>query len=295
MSKNKKGLGRGFESLIPTDLLDESFDPTANQDEKVSDLRHIKISEIIVDDEQPRKHFDKDALDELANSIEVHGVLQPIVVIPKANKYQIVAGERRFRAALIAGLDKIPALVRTLSDQKKLELSLIENVQRKDLNVMEVATAYQKLMNQFNLNQDELAARVGKQKTTIVNTLRLLKLPENAKKALAEGKLSEGQGKTLAVLSDEQIERVLPHIIKDHWSVRKLEQYVRDLKSGIQPNLKSNHSEGSSSIYKNQIDNFSKIFGTEVNIRSTAKGSGRIVINFKNQQELDKIEKIISG
>lgn len=294
MSKNKKGLGRSFESLIPTDLLDESFDSTATQDEKISDLRHIKVSEIIVDSNQPRKHFDEEALDELADSIKIHGVLQPIVVIPKANKYQIVAGERRYRAAKIANLDKIPALVRTLSDQKKLELSLIENVQRKDLNIMEVATAYQKLMNQFNLSVYEVAKKVGKNKATVTNTLRLFKLPDIAKKALVEGKLNEGQGKTLAVLSDKQVEDILPEVIRDQWSVRKLEQYVRDLKSGVKPKI-SKHSEGSSSLYKNQIEQFSKLLGTEVNIRSTAKGSGRIVISFKNQSELEKIEKIIGG
>jgi len=294
VSKNKKGLGRSFESLIPTDLLDESFDSTATQDEKISDLRHIKVSEIIVDSNQPRKHFDEEALDELADSIKIHGVLQPIVVIPKANKYQIVAGERRYRAAKIANLDKIPALVRTLSDQKKLELSLIENVQRKDLNIMEVATAYQKLMNQFNLSVYEVAKKVGKNKATVTNTLRLFKLPDIAKKALVEGKLNEGQGKTLAVLSDKQVEDILPEVIRDQWSVRKLEQYVRDLKSGVKPKI-SKHSEGSSSLYKNQIEQFSKLLGTEVNIRSTAKGSGRIVISFKNQSELEKIEKIIGG
>lgn len=294
MSKNKKGLGRSFESLIPTDLLDESFDSTATQDEKISDLRHIKVSEIIADSDQPRKHFDEEALHELADSIKIHGVLQPIVVIPKANRYQIVAGERRYRAAKIANLDKIPALVRTLSDQKKLELSLIENVQRKDLNIMEVATAYQKLMNQFNLSIDEVSKKVGKNRATVTNTLRLFKLPDIAKKALAEGKLNEGQGKTLAVLSDKQVEDILPEVIRDQWSVRKLEQYVRDLKSGVKPKI-SKHSEGSSSLYKNQIEQFSKLLGTEVNIRSTAKGSGRIVISFKNQSELEKIEKIIGG
>lgn len=295
MSKNKKGLGRSFESLIPTDLLDESFDTTANQDDKVSDLRHIKISEIMIDTEQPRKHFDEEGLTELAESIKIHGILQPIVVIPKDHKYQIVAGERRFRAAKLAGVDKLPALVRTMSGQKKLELSLIENVQRKDLNVMEIATAYQKLMNQFNLNSEEVASRVGKNRFTVINTLRLLKLPEIAKQALAEGQLNEGQGKTIATLSEKEIEKVLPHIIKEQWSVRKVEQYVRDLKSGNAPNLKTKHSEGSSSIYKNQIDNFAKILGTEVNIRSTSKGSGRIVIKFKNQEELKKIEKILSN
>lgn len=294
-TSNKKGLGRGFESLIPTDLLDESFDTTASQDEKISDLRHIKISEIVVDPEQPRKQFDESELNELSESIRIHGVLQPIVVIPHGSKYQIVAGERRYRASKLAGLDKIPALVRTMSGQKKLELSLIENVQRKDLNVMEIATAYQKLRDQFNLSIEEVADRVGKNRNTVSNTYRLLKLPESARKALAEEKLSEGQGKALVSLSVDEIEKVLPVIIKDQWSVRKVEQYVRDLKDGNAPSFHMNHSEGSASAYKNQIDKFSKVFGTDVNIRSTSKGSGRIVITFKDADDFKRIENLISN
>ena len=133
----KKGLGRGFDSLIPTELLDESFDPTAQQDSKVSDLRHIKVSEISADPNQPRRHFDEVALSELASYIQQHGILQPIVVVPKAGGYMVVAGERRWRAAIQAGLSTIPSLVRTLSDQHRLELSLIENLQRRDLNINE--------------------------------------------------------------------------------------------------------------------------------------------------------------
>jgi len=294
-TSNKKGLGRGFESLIPTDLLDESFDTTASQDEKISDLRHIKISEIVVDPEQPRKQFDESELNELSESIRIHGVLQPIVVIPHGSKYQIVAGERRYRASKLAGLDKIPALVRTMSGQKKLELSLIENVQRKDLNVMEIATAYQKLRDQFNLSIEEVADRVGKNRNTVSNTYRLLKLPESARKALAEEKLSEGQGKALVSLSVDEIEKFLPVIIKDQWSVRKVEQYVRDLKDGNSPSLHMNHSEGSASAYKKQIDKFSKVFGTDVNIRATSKGSGRIVITFKDADDFKRIENLISN
>lgn len=140
-AKPKKGLGRGFASLIPDELLDESFDPTSSQDEQVSDLRTIKVSEIQPDPEQPRRSFDQKALEQLAASIREHGILQPIVVVVKAGSYTIVAGERRWRAAKLAELDKIPAIVRTLSDQHKLELSLIENLQRRNLNPLETATA----------------------------------------------------------------------------------------------------------------------------------------------------------
>ena len=194
----KKGLGRGFDSLIPTELLDESFDPTAQQDDQVSDLRHIKLDEIAADPDQPRRHFDEEALSELAESIKEHGILQPIVVTPKGGKYQIVAGERRYRAALRAGLAKVPALVRTLSNQHKLELSLIENLQRRDLNVLETATAYLKLRDQFNLTLDQIGQRVGgKSVSTISNTLRLLRLPESVRSALADGRLREGQARPL--------------------------------------------------------------------------------------------------
>ncbi|MGB2786837.1 MAG: ParB/RepB/Spo0J family partition protein, partial [Candidatus Saccharimonadaceae bacterium] len=187
----KKGLGRGFDSLIPTELLDESFDPTADQDEKVSDLRNIKLAEIEADPDQPRRSFDETMLEELADSIKLHGVLQPIVVTPKGNsKYVIVAGERRYRAATMAGLDKIPALVRTLSNQHRLEVSLIENLQRTDLNVMEKATAYLKLRDQFNLTLDQIGQRLGgRSMSAVSNTLRLLRLPKFVQKLIVKGDL----------------------------------------------------------------------------------------------------------
>lgn len=291
---NKKGLGRGFESLIPTDLLDESFDPTADQDEKVSELRNIKISEIVPDPDQPRRMFDEESLEELASSIKIHGILQPIVVTPHAGIYQIVAGERRFRAAQMAGLDKVPALVRSLSGIKKLELSLIENIQRKDLNVIETATAYQKLRDQFNLSLDEIAERVGKKSiSTVSNTIRMLKLPHNAKQALAEGLLTEGQARPLITLDEEQINEVLPVILKENWSVRKIEQYVLALKSNI-INKPAKQGE-STALYKNEVEAFKKRLNTAVTIRINSKGAGRIVIGFKSEDDFKRIEKLLSS
>ena len=203
----KKGLGRGFDSLIPTELLDESFDPTAEQDERVSDLRYIKLASIMPDPDQPRREFDDDALVELSKSIKEHGVLQPVVVRPHGDGYMIVAGERRFRASKLAKLDRIPALVRTLSGQHRLELSLIENIQRRDLNPLETATAYLKLRDQFNLTLDDIGKRVGKTSAAIANTMRLLRLPGAVRDVVARGELSEGQARSLTSLPEEEILR----------------------------------------------------------------------------------------
>ena len=161
LGKKGKGLGRGFESLIPTDLVNEEFDPTSSEDAKVSKLVELKITEVVRDEEQPRKEFAKEALEELANSIREHGVLQPIVVVKKGDTYQIVAGERRWRASQLAEKETIPAIVRTLDAQNKLELSIIENAQREDLSPIELATAYAKLKEQFNLKNEEIGRRVG--------------------------------------------------------------------------------------------------------------------------------------
>ena len=226
----KKGLGRGFDSLIPTELLDESFDPTAEQDERVSDLRYIKLASIMPDPDQPRREFDDDALVELSKSIKEHGVLQPVVVRPHGDGYMIVAGERRFRASKLAKLDRIPALVRTLSGQHRLELSLIENIQRRDLNPLETATAYLKLRDQFNLTLDDIGKRVGKTSAAIANTMRLLRLPGAVRDVVARGELSEGQARSLTSLPEEEILRVVPRIIKEQWSARTIEHYVSNYK-----------------------------------------------------------------
>lgn len=289
----KKGLGRGFSSLIPTDLIDETLDPTAAQDEKVSKLRELKLDEIEPNPDQPRRTFDEMALEEMAESIKEHGVLQPIVVVPRGNKYQIVAGERRYRASKRAGLETIPVLIRTLSDQHQLEISLIENIQRRDLNVLETATAYLKLRDQFNLTLDEIGARVGgKSVSTISNTLRLLKLPESVRRALHDSRLREGQARPLIGLDEAEIEAVLPRILREEWSARKIEQYIVDLKKS-----KQDRSEKKNSVHVPQHDtatkSLTKRFGTRVQIRSNTRGAGQIVISFKNEGEFERINKLL--
>lgn len=291
----KKGLGRSFDSLIPTELLDESFDPTAAQDDKVSELRQIKLSEIMPDPEQPRRSFDELALSELSTSIAEHGVLQPIVVTPADGNYQIVAGERRYRAAKMAGLEKIPALVRTLTNQHKLELSLIENLQRRDLNPLETATAYLKLRDQFNLTLDEIGQRVGgKSVSTISNTLRLLRLPESVREALLTGKLREGQARPLINLEAEVIEEILPRILEEEWSARKIEQFIVQLKKSASSPIENKRKKIEQTPYEEDTKRLVKRLETEVSVKTNTKGAGQIVIRFKNDRDFQRIQKLLS-
>ena len=292
-NKNKHGLGRGFESLIPTDLLDESFDPTAGEDKKVSDLKNLNIEQIVPDENQPRQYFDDELLNELAGSIKIHGVLQPIVVTPlSGSRYKIVAGERRYRASKIAGLKSIPAIVRTLNAQNQLELSLIENIQRQNLNIIETATSYQKLHVQFNLSLEEIGKRVGgKSVSGISNTLRLLRLPITAKKALASGEISEGQAKPLVGLDDQIISEIVEKIKKEQWSARYVENYVLSLKSN---GNKKSINAGRLHIDRKLSNQFAKKNNLSIKVKTDLEGEkGQIIINFANKEELEKLKNIL--
>ena len=230
-AKRSMGLGRGFESLIPTNLVEEEFDPTRREDAKVSKLVELPLDEIVRDEDQPRKQFSQESLQELADSIREHGVLQPLVVTKKGDKYQIVAGERRWRASRLAGLKTVPVIVRTLDAQNKLELSIIENAQREDLNPIELATAYAKLKAQFNLSNEEIGKRVGKSAASVINTMRLLKLPDEAKRAMQEHNLMEGPMRPLISASPELVHEILPKMIAEGWSARNVERYIADHKA----------------------------------------------------------------
>lgn len=282
----KKGLGRGFESLIPSDLLDESFDPTAGDDHKVSELRHIKLTEISPDPDQPRRHFDEASLAELTESIKVHGVLQPIVVTTHAGKYQIVAGERRYRASTLAGLKTIPALVRSLSGQHKLELALIENIQRRDLNPIETATAYAKLRDQFNLSLEEIGVNVGgKSVSAVSNTLRLLRLPKAVQQAIVEHKITEGQARPLIDFDEKRSLELLPRILAEGWSARKIEQVIREQKQSG-----SKRAEVPAvATYETVQQRLEKRYKTGVRVVPKGKHGGRITIDFKSEAELDRL------
>jgi len=297
MSAAKKGLGRGFESLIPTDLIDDSFDPnsaydpTAQQDEKVSKESTLPVSKIQANPDQPRRNFDEEAIQELAESIKEHGIIQPILVTPKGEGYEIVAGERRFRASQVAGLKEVPVIIRSMTDQNQLEISLIENIQRRDLNSIETATAYAKLRDQFNLTNDQIAKRVNKSPSAVINTMRLLKLPKEVVALIAEGQITEGQARPLIGQDINLIVKVIPLIIAEEWSARKVEQYVVNLKKGseaeapVASRLESQHEAA--------IESLRARLGTKVNIRTNAKGAGKIVIDFKNQEDLNRIKNIL--
>lgn len=285
-------LGRGFESLIPTDQIDSAFDPTRDDDK--SQLREIKLDQIIPDENQPRRDFKPEELNALAASIKEHGVLQPIVVTKEGDKYKIVAGERRWRASKIAGLETIPSVVRTLDAQNRLEISLIENVQRTDLNAIEIATAYAKLKNQFNLSDDEVAKRVGKSKSAIVNTTRLLSLPDSAKHAMVEHGLSEGQMRPLITAKPEVIEKVLPKIIAEGWSARKVEQYMVEEKARAQAAAFAKERPASAESDA-RAASLSEKLGLKVKVRTNAKGAGDIVIKFKNEKEYERLCSILTA
>lgn len=274
------GLGKGFDSLIPTDLIDEEFDPTATEDESLSSLHDIELSKIAPDSEQPRKEFDKEALQALADSIKEHGVLQPIVVVKEEDGYKIIAGERRFRASKLAGLKKIPAIVRTADAQNRLEISVIENAQRADLNPIELATAYAKLKSQFNLTTKEIANRIGKSEASIVNTTRLLNLSDEAKKAMLENNLSEGVMRPLVSADEALVKEILPKIIAEGWTSRKVERYIAEHKK------KSSAKAVKVNNYIKQEESLSKKYGAKVRV------SGRTLrLTCKNEKELEALLK----
>lgn len=291
-AKKLSGLGRGFESLIPTDILDESFD-TTSANEQTSDLRNIARTSIIADPDQPRRHFDDEALEELAASIKEHGIIQPIVVTPVGDgQFQIVAGERRWRASAIAGLEKVPAIVRTLTEQHKLELALIENLQRRDLNALETATAYLKLHTQFNLTYEEIGHRVGgKAVSTISNVMRLLHLPTDAKQALVEGYISEGHARQILALGDADAQsQLLTFILKEGWSVRKAEQYVVGYKRGEVGDVKQASGIKNTKQETDFTKQLSKRLSLPVVQKTMAKG-GQIIISYTSDEELSDLER----
>lgn len=292
MSSKKAALGRGFESLIPTELFDEEFDPTQKEDLRISSLMELPLDKVVADPEQPRKNFDDGALANLAASIKLHGVLQPIVVVKKGNSYQIVAGERRFRASKLAGKTTIPAIVRNMSDQNRLELSLIENIQRSNLSIIEVAVSYMKLRDQFNLSLAEIGDRVGgKSVAAISNTLRLLQLPKAVVQALDQNRLTEGQVRALIGLDNKLVLELAEQIEKQGLSARQVESLVRKIKQqagGLKPKK---------AMQDASVLNLSKIMSeklsTKVTVKANSKLGGKIEIAFKNEADLDRLKSLL--
>lgn len=283
---SQKGLGKGFGSLLPSD-----FDESILLDKK-DRTQKLFISEIMPNPEQPRKQFDENALKELSSSIKLYGILQPLVVTPHKDKYFIIAGERRYRAAKMAGIESVPALIRSSEELDRLEIGLVENVQRVDLSPLEQALSIAKLHEQFSKSYDEIALRLGKANTTVINTVRLLQLPDDAKQALADGKISEGHARSILSLKDEPTEQIklLKLIIQNKWSVRQAEQYASQTKKGQTPTVAK--AQVSAKDNKAARDLQAKL-GSKTSIARSKRG-GRIQIFFGSDKELqDIVSKII--
>ena len=300
MAAAKKGLGRGFESLIPTDLIDDSFNPnspfdtTAAEDKKVSAEMTLPIERLVANPDQPRRHFDDAAIDELAASVKEYGVIQPLIVVEKGDLYEIVAGERRYRASKKAGLKEVPVIIRTLTGQNQLEISLIENIQRRDLNSIETATAYAKLRDQFNLTNEKIAERVNKSVSAVTNTMRLLKLPAEVIQLIAEGELREGQVRPLIGQDDDLILQLVPRIVVEEWSARKVEQYMVNLKKAQSEDAPHAKPEVTAHQHEAEIEALRSRLNTGVDVRVNNKGAGKIVISFKDNDEFERIQRLLS-
>lgn len=281
MSKNK-GLGKSFGSLLPDD-----FDQSILLDKK-DRINKVSIADVKVNPDQPRKHFDKTALDELSESIKTYGLLQPIVISPDNGGYIIIAGERRFRAAKQAGFTEISAIIRSSEELERLEIGLVENVQREDLSPLEQAISIARLHEQFNMEYKDIGKRLGKAHSTITNIVRLLQLPENARKALEDKKISEGHARTILSLKDrpELQGELLKNIVNKGWSVRAAEKFAADTKQregvGTKTRLvvDKKHIERSKSL--------SNKLSVPVSIKPLRTG-GKIEIGYKSEDELARI------
>lgn len=280
-SKRQSGLGRSLGSLIP-----EDFD-TAVLLEQGERVQQVELSNLQANADQPRTVFDEAALEELAASIRQHGVIQPLVATASADGYLIIAGERRWRAAKLAGVKTVPVIVRSLKEQEKLEIALIENVQRVDLGALEQAISIERLHSQFNLSYTDIAKRLGKAETTVSNIVRLLGLPKPAQAALNEKHITEGHARQILALKDmpDKQAELLRLITTQHWNVRQAERYVNSVKTGLK---ETKAVQSRMAAETPETKRLSKRYGTPVKIYRTAKG-GRVEIHFTSDEELQKL------
>ena len=290
MAVKKSGLGKGLGALIPEAAAAEK--PATKKEVEKSEENSagslIKISKIEPNSNQPRKNFDKEALEALSDSIRQHGVISPITVQKKGDRYIIIAGERRWRAARMAGLTEIPAYVGDYSEREIAELSLIENIQREDLNPIEEAQAYKRLMTEFNLKQEEVAERVSKSRSAITNTMRLLKLSEEVQKYLIDGTLSEGHARALLGTEDVEAQNKLAKkVIDEKLSVRDIEKLIKNLGK---PEKSKTPANKEYDVFYNDIAEKLKVsLGTKVSVSGKGDGAGKIEIEFYSNDDLDRL------
>lgn len=287
MASKKRGLGRGLSALIPDNPENDLF----KEEVKEGQIVELNISDIVSNKKQPRKEFEEESLDELKDSIKKYGIIQPIVVRKVNNKYEIIAGERRWRAAKKAKLKKVPCIVKDADEKESLKLALIENIQRQDLNPIEEANAYKALMDNYNLKQDEIAEAVGKSRAYISNTLRLLNLDKEILGYLEEGKISTGHGKALlGIKNKEKRLEVAKEIINNSLNVRDAERLVSKTKVKKASKIRKEEKDP---FVKEIEDRLIMALGTKVNLKSGKKG-GRIEIEYYSEEDLERIFEVIT-
>ena len=315
MAKAKRGLGKGLGAFFGDEVVQEvtrdqmsekgelrdseNGDNPAVQkkeEDKESGEIFVKVSRIEPNHEQPRKDFKEEQLQELADSIRQYGVLQPLLVQKRGDLYEIIAGERRWRAAKMAGIKEIPVVIREYGKQQAMEFALIENVQREDLNPIEEAIAYQRLMQEFHLKQEEIAERVSKNRSTITNSMRLLNLVPEVQQMLVEGLISSGHARSLLALSDPEQQILLAErIIRDHLSVREVEKAVKAMGkvSKEKKREKEKEDEALELIFRNLEERMKSVVGTKVNINRKDRSKGKIEIEYYSEAELERIVELI--
>jgi len=290
----KQALGRGLSALLKNTSEDITSATDKNAAKLVGSIVEIEIDSIVVNPFQPRSYFNEEALQELANSIKELGVIQPITVRKQpGNAFQIVSGERRYRASKLAGLTTIPAYIRLANDQEMLEMAIVENIQRENLDPIEIALSYQRLIDEIKLTQDEMAKRLGKSRSAVTNYLRLLKLDPIIQTGMRDGFLTMGHGRALITIDnqDEQI-AIYKQIIKNKLSVRQTEQLVKELKNGKKTEKKSTkvNLPNFVSQAKSKLTNF---FGNDVDIKVTSNNKGKIIIPFNSEEDFNRIKKLL--
>jgi len=292
-AKRKNALGRGLGALLSESEIPIGKNDFTRRDTRIG-ISEISISELDVNPFQPRTDFDQITLNELAASIKTQGIIQPITVRKLANnKYQLITGERRVQAAKIAGLKSLPAYIRTANDQQMLEMAIIENIQREDLNAIEIAISYKRLMAECNLKQEEMADRVGKNRSTVTNYLRLLKLPSDVQVAIRDKKISMGHARAIINIDNIDIQlQIFKRIIKDDLSVRKVEELAKLLTIGAKGKVAAGTKSSDPAIYALQTK-LSSHFGTKVVLTADSKNKGAIKIPFASAQDLNRLLEIL--
>lgn len=293
MPIKKKGLGKGLDSLIPDNKSIKSVTPDKSVEakkeaEEKAGVQTMKINEVEPNRDQPRKNFDEDALLELSDSIKQFGVLQPLLVRKRKDYCEIIAGERRWRAAKLAGVKEVPVIVKEYTDQEILEIGLIENIQRENLNPIEEAIAFKRLLEEFNLKQDEVAERVSKSRTAVTNSMRLLKLSDKVQQMIIDDMISTGHARALLAIDDPELQYTLANKIFDEkLSVRETEKLVKEIKNPKKP--KEKKVMENAFIYQDLEEKMKGVFGTKVSIASKGKGKGKIEIEYYSDDELEHL------